>query len=280
MYVCYSFKKLFVFYKTNKVIFLKSNLFIGKGNYKIIEGRKVMKKSTEMRKELVLGLIVLFLITTVIPITESLPIEKEQTMKTMSCSDGIIVSGWLGENGWYKSSVVLTLNVTGPINHTYFKIDDGAWMEYTMPVVVSSEGYHTACFYYVDHWGQYHMYNATFKIDKTLPDIFLTKEMIGLGQIKFVANVSDAMSGVWRVEFYVDDELMFTDFDFPFESNVFWAGKHNVVAIVFDFAGNSDIGVMSTPYVLNSIQKSLHHIYCFYYGFRITFMESFAFATS
>ncbi|MCX6670631.1 MAG: hypothetical protein NTX92_01750 [Euryarchaeota archaeon] len=149
-----------------------------------------------------------------------------------------------------------------------------------MPVLVTGDGYHTACFYYVDHWGQSHMYNATFKIDKTLPDIFLTKETIGLGQIKFVANVSDAMSGVWRVEFYVDDEPMFTDFDFPFESNVFWAGKHNVVAIVFDFAGNSDIGVMSTPYVLNGIQKSLHHIYCFYYGFRITFMESFAFATS
>jgi hypothetical protein len=229
-----------------------------------------MKKYTQVRKKLIIGLITVSLSMTLMPITGSLLTEKELSMKVMSCSDGIIISGWMGENGWYKSGVVLTLNVTGPINHTYFKIDDGDWIEYTMPVLVVGDGYHTACFYYTDLWGQIHMYNASFKIDTTLPEITLTKETVGLGQIQFVANVSDAMSGVWRVEFYIDDELVFTDFDAPFESDVFWSGNHNVLAFVFDFAGQSDAADLITPYVLGNVgmncnptEKSATTINCF-----------------
>lgn len=219
-----------------------------------------MKKYTQVRKKLIIGLIALSLSMTLIPITGSLLTEKEHSvvMKnwpselTTSWPPHIHISGMIGENGWYVSGVVVTL-LDFPLSHIYINIDDGGWFEYIMPVCVTGDGYHTACVYYIDGWGQSHMYNASFKIDTTLLEITLTKETVGLGQIQIVANVSDAMSGVWRVEFYIDDEPVFTDFDAPFESDVFWSGNHNVVAFVFDFAGHSDAADLITPYVLGSM---------------------------
>ena len=217
-----------------------------------------MEKYAQVRKRLIIGLIVLSLSMTLVPIVGSLSIEKEKPMM-MNCSDGIVISGTMGENGCYISSVLITLNFTNWYYHIYYQIDDGGCCEYMVPIIVDTDGEHTVWVSCFDQEGNVEaVFNATFKIDKTLPDITLTKETLGLGQIKFVANVSDAMSGVWRVEFYIDDEPVFTDFDFPFESPWVWSGKHNVVATVFDFAGNSQIDCMSTPYVLGNIGMSLN----------------------
>ncbi len=215
-----------------------------------------MKKGLQGRKKLIIGFIILFLSMTIFPMTEGQSVEKDTSIKTISCLNGIIISGWMGENGWYRSGVQITWNYTGPVNHTYYKIDNGTWQEYTVPIFVDTEGIHTVWMYLIDH-GEYYSDNATFKIDKTNPEITLAKEDVGFGQVKFVANVSDAVSGVWRVEFLVDDEPLFTDFDAPFESDVFWAGDHNVVAFVFDVAGNSKADDLTTPYVIENIWKSL-----------------------
>jgi len=226
-----------------------------------------MTKYTQVREKLIIGLIALSLSMTLIPITGSHLIEKEHSILTKnwpselttSWPPHILIRGTMGENGWYVSDVVVAL-LDFPLSHIYIKIDDGTWIEYTMPVLVTGDGYHTTCFYYIDPWGQSHMYNATFKIDTTLPEIILTMATVGLGQIQFITNVSDAMSGVWRVEFYIDDEPLYTDFDAPFESEVFRAGNHNVVAFVFDFAGHSDAADLITPYVLGSVEMNCNPI--------------------
>ncbi len=217
-----------------------------------------MKKYTQVRKKLIIGLIALSLSLTLIPIVGSLPIEKNYLVMTLDCLGGIEIGGFMGENGWYISCVQIILNFfkswPDGVNHSYYKIDGGDWIEYIYPIYYCGEGYHTVWAFYFDQWGNPSpIYNATFKIDTTLPEITLTKETVGLGQIQFIANVSDAMSGVWRVEFYIDDESVYTDFDAPFESDVFWAGNHNVVAFVFDFAGQSDAADLITPYVLGSM---------------------------
>lgn len=247
-----------------------------------------MKKGLAGRKKLIVSFIISFLCMTLIPMTGGQSSEKEISMKTMSCLDGIIISGGMGENGWYRSNVQITWNYTGPVNHTYYKIDNGAWQEYTVPIIVDTEGMHTV---WMRMDGVNHTYNASFKIDKTNPEMTLAKEDVGFTQVKFVANVSDAVSGVWRVEFLVDDEPLFTDFEAPFESDVFWVGNHVVVATVFDFAGNSEIEDLSTPYALENLRSDFNpvemstpsrdfHLQQKYYGFRITFMESFACATN
>jgi hypothetical protein len=96
-----------------------------------------MKKYTQVRKKLIIGLITLFLSMTITPITGSLPIEKEQSIMTMSCSDGIILNGTMGENGWYISPVIITFdNENGSWVHCFVQINGEDWFEYTGPIVV------------------------------------------------------------------------------------------------------------------------------------------------
>ena len=79
-----------------------------------------MKTFTLVWKKLVIGMITMFLSMALIPITGSLPIEKEQSMMTKSHSDGIILNGTMGQNNWYISPVTITF-VTD--NRTFLKID-------------------------------------------------------------------------------------------------------------------------------------------------------------
>ena len=70
-----------------------------------------MKTVIHVWKKLVIGLLVLFLSMTIQPIAGSLPIEKEQSMMTKGCSDGIILNGTMGQNGWYISPVIITFEM-------------------------------------------------------------------------------------------------------------------------------------------------------------------------
>ena len=214
-----------------------------------------MKKYTQMRRKVCIGLVVLSLGLTLVPLTGSLPIETKESMLT-NRSDGIVISGMMGENGWYISPVVIVLNYSGEPNHTYWKLDNGAWQEYTVPICIDMEGEHMIWFLVYTQEGNV-TFNASFKIDQTLPEISLLKEKTGFGQMKFVANVSDAISGVSRVEFYLDDEPLFTDYESPFETHVVWFGNHDVVAIVYDVAGLSEADNLSTSSVFSTIQPTM-----------------------
>jgi len=213
------------------------------------------------RKCLAIGIILLLLGLGTLPMVESVPIEKENSVISKSYLDDIVISGTMGENGWYVSSVTITfVDGNGTWVRCFVKIDSGNWFEYFGPLVVSSDGVHTVWWFYIDQWGiQSPVYSVTFKIDTTPPEISLMKERTGINKIKFIATVCDAISGIWRVEFYLDDELQFTDYDFPFEWTWDGSGNHNVTATVFDFAGNSASSSMSTPYILSFIQNSYHN---------------------
>ncbi len=58
-----------------------------------------------------------------------------------------------GENGWYVSDVTISLNATDEtgVNITYYRIDNGSWMEYAGEFNITSEGGHIISFYSVDH---------------------------------------------------------------------------------------------------------------------------------
>jgi len=219
-----------------------------------------MKKYTQVRKKLVIGIIALFLSMTFIPITGSLPIEKELSIMTKGCSDGIILNGTMGQNNWYISPVTITF--VDDNNRTFIQIDGGDWFEYTVPIVVSSEGLHIVRWYYVDQWGnQSPVSSVTFKIDMTPPMITLTIERIGIFEIEFYATVSDNTSGVWYVEYYSDDVLIGTDITPPY---VFvWVvtvfEKHTGKVIAYDIAGLNASSTMSSSYDLCHIQSRFLH---------------------
>lgn len=166
------------------------------------------------------------------------------------------LTGTMGQNNWYVSDVTVTLSATDPpagkspfiVNHTYYKIDSGAWIQYITPFVISTDGQHTVSYYSVDKTGNTETTKTvSFKIDKITPTITLTKEQIDLFNVKFIAQVSDETSGIDRVEFSVDGVVQYTDTQSPYEWTWTGLGDYTVTATAYDVAGNSQSQSMSTP---------------------------------
>jgi hypothetical protein len=161
-------------------------------------------------------------------------------------------SGTTGNNDWYINNVHIILNASDDLSGvggTFFKIDDSQWTNYTIPVIITLDGEHQLWYYSVDQAGNIEPIKGPFgfKIDKTPPTITLTKQQIDLFNVKFTAEVSDATSGINRVEFSLDGVLQYNDTQSPYEWTWTGLGDHTVTATAFDFAGNSQSQSMSTP---------------------------------
>ena len=122
-----------------------------------------------------------------------------------------------GENGWYVSDVNVTLSATDDmlgVDVTYYRINYGVWEIYTEPFTLSEDGDDILIQYYsVDNAGNVEYVKATnVDIDQTGPEIDLTYGFIGGNRWKgwdflFNATADDLISGMDRVEFYVNDTL-------------------------------------------------------------------------
>jgi hypothetical protein len=216
-----------------------------------------MKTVIHVWKKLVIGLLVLFLCMTIQPIAGSLPIEKEQSMMMKECSDGIILNGTMGQNGWYISPVIITFDDGN--NRTFIQIDGGGWFEYIAPIVISSEGPHMVDWYYIDPWGnQSSVYSVFFKIDMTPPTVTINVTRIGLFKYLLTINCSDNTSGVVLLEFYLDDALVATLTVEPWEFELeIGCGMHMVKVIAYDAAGLNGSDSASTSYSLNVQQSNI-----------------------
>ncbi len=213
-----------------------------------------MKTFPYIWKKLVIGIIAVFLSMALIPVTESLPIEKEQAMMTEDCLHDPIISGTMGQNNWYISPVTLIFEVEA----SYFvKVDQGDWFEYTVPIVVDTEGFHEVWWYYIDEYGnQSSTCSASFKIDMTPPTITITKHRIGFFKYSFIINASDNTSGVVLLEFYLDETLVGTVTAAPWEFAMEVFGNHAVKVIAYDAAGLNGSDSASTSYSLTYVQQS------------------------
>jgi len=223
-----------------------------------------------LKKGLVSGIVVLFLGMSIMPIAGSLSVEKHSSIigsvkelntmtKTESRGIYVILHGEMGENGWFISPDIyfeVIANNGSEVVAVYYRIDNGAWIEYTEPFVFPPGWFHHLEVLVYDQYGNPWYFSFEIKIDCTLPTIELQKKILSLHKMKFIADVSDEPSGVWRVEFYFDNELNFTDYDFPFEWIWTGSGNHTVTAKVFDWAGHSANSSISTPYVQSQSQSS------------------------
>jgi len=169
--------------------------------------------------------------------------------------------GTLGNNGWYTSPVTVTLTATDSqsgVMSTMYKIDSGSWTAYASPFAVSDDSNHTVSYYSVDKVGNVETTKTiNLKIDRTKPTLTLTKQEIGLLEIKFTAQASDETSGIARVEFFLDGQLQYNDTQAPYEWTWTGIGNHQVTATAYDLAGNSQSQSMSTPYSFNLCMKSV-----------------------
>ena len=124
----------------------------------------------------------------------------------------VVFNREIGENGWIVSNVSIPIFYESDrINRVYYQINDGEWMLYTDPLVISEDGIYVFSWYAVDSEG----YTSTpdsisFKVDQTPPFIDLSYEIVGEVQWEswdflFTATATDDMSGMDRVKFYLDD---------------------------------------------------------------------------
>jgi len=159
-----------------------------------------------------------------------------------------------GDNLWLINVSIPIFYETDRIDKVYYQFNDGGWILYTDPVI-PSDGINLFSWYVVDSEG----YTSTpdsissFKVDMTLPEINLfstnmIRKFLEKNKIKFVASVYDITSGIDRVEFYENYtgiKPRFVDYNIPFEW--IWTGSSNkeIIAIVYDNAGNSNNSSMN-----------------------------------
>jgi parallel beta-helix repeat protein len=175
-----------------------------------------------------------------------------------------VFNGIAGDNGWYISPVVVTLNAqddSSGVAYTNYKIDDDGWINYTGSFTVTQDGVHAISYYSVDRVGNAETsHDVPLYLDATAPAIQLTATPQNLLKTKWllVANVSDDTSGVARVVFYVAGELLGNVTTAPYE--FLYEGTNSPAqAIVYDSAGNSQISneVEETSYEINGQQQSI-----------------------
>lgn len=222
------------------------------------------------RKCLVCVIVVLFLGISITPIAGSMPIEKSSAKPLNSLMQpgpwevNWTINGTMGDNGWYISPITFTCTYDHDnIAAVYYMINYNGWQLYTEPFTVYDQGRISFMWYWVDYHGNVETPHGPYiiSIDYTPPVIQLTVEKIGFMKWKFTAIAGDNISGVEKVEFYLDNQFLGNATSLPYEWLWTGIGSHTVTAIAYDFGGlsSSSSKVLSCAQSQN-IQSNLNHI--------------------
>lgn len=169
------------------------------------------------------------------------------------------------KNGdWYASNVTVTLNATDAtsgVSEVSYQVDNGTWTTYTGPFTLTENGKHNVSFYAIDNAGNEEEEQlVAVNIDKHKPSLTVLRPVEGrlylwgqdtistvsgttviVGAIQVEVNATDNVSGIDRVEFYVDSELQNTSTQAPYtwlwDDRAFFRKTLRVVA--YNNAGNT-----------------------------------------
>ena len=121
-----------------------------------------------------------------------------------------------GDNGWYVTPVTVTLEAMddmNEVNTTYYSINSGPWVIYEEPFLLTEDSLYDIVYFSVDDAGNIEFPKlATVKLDQTPPLINLKIKIIRGNPIQgwmvqLTVLAIDNMSGMERVEFYLNDAL-------------------------------------------------------------------------
>ena len=156
-------------------------------------------------------------------------------------------SGTVGADGWYRSSVSVTLSAVDDlagVAGTLSRVDGAAWQTYSGPVPVTGDGSHQVEFRSTDAAGNAESArNISFRIDATYP--VTTHGLAGTlggsdwytGPVDVSLTASDATSGVASTSFRVDGGAWQPYAD---PVRVIGNGSHKVDYASTDLAGNAE----------------------------------------
>jgi hypothetical protein len=176
-----------------------------------------------------------------------------------------------GDNGWYVTPVIITLEAIDDmsgVRTTYYSINSEPWRIYEEPFVLTEDSLYNIVYFSVDYAGNMEFPKlGNVKVDQTPPFINLTYKVIGNPmqgwEFIFTATAVDHMSGMDRVEFYLNDGLQsVVTGPGPFYLwDGFWPGGINpvVTAWGYDVAGNGASDEVVNPTVSKiRFQQSIH----------------------
>jgi len=155
------------------------------------------------------------------------------------------LNGTLGNNDIYVSNVEVTLTATDDqsgVNVTYFLNPPDPISEYTQPFIVSGQATHEISYYSIDNAGnQEQWHHIQINIDLYPPHIEIVGGWDKVQECWWVgADVLDDYSGIDRIEFFIEDELMHVVKEpptNPYGWTYQYPNDHIISATVYDFAG-------------------------------------------
>src|SRR2546427_689915 len=163
---------------------------------------------------------------------------------TIPPSTGIQMTGTLGNGGWFRSSVRITLVPTDDVSvrNTTYRIDGGPWRVYSAPFDVTEDGNHTVEDYSTDDAGNSEtIRTASLRIDSLAPAV--SPETTGVlgrdgwyrSSVNVTLQANDAQSGVAYIEYQVDRGPWIL---YSGRFAVSGDGGHSVQYLAVDGAGN------------------------------------------
>lgn len=192
-----------------------------------------------------------------------------------------------GLSGWYVTNVTVILNASdngSGVLRTYCSLLPPG-ETYTEPILISEDGEYFIYFYSIDYAGNVEFpKSVVLKIDKTPPVVMTTVERIGLRKWLITVEASDALSGINKVEFYLNDILQDTlsgAGPFLWSFIFVWRQTHCKLKIIgHDIAGNNvsdspmNLSTLTWSWAIGeqSIQQMTHFFY-FLNGICITHLE-------
>jgi hypothetical protein len=200
--------------------------------------------------------ILVLLIMNLVPILNSQPAIQEQSREMQGRSDLINISGWMGENGWYRGGVMIAIHPPEGAGPVFYQINDMGWSMYMTPVIIDSDGWFTfSCFYMDAQGNQSEIYTVCFGIDKTPPVVHLVIQKIDWFRYQIILECYENMSGVVSVELYIDDVLIgeYTTAPYDFIVDIRMVRNCVVEFVVYDAAGNNGSAVHIFPYAVSCV---------------------------
>ncbi len=173
--------------------------------------------------------------------------EVNTTLDITPPTTNLNLSGSLGDNGWYNSSVSITLTTSDSsgVNAKYYRIDGGKWNAYNGSFNISDDGIHTIEFYSIDNASNMETTNSTtVKIDMSLPTTSIS--VIGTignngwytSDVNISLSSSDTFSGIHYLNYSVDGQAWQT---YTGSFSISSEGTHTIEFNATDFAGNKEV---------------------------------------
>ncbi|MFC1741739.1 beta strand repeat-containing protein, partial [Nanoarchaeota archaeon] len=148
----------------------------------------------------------------------------------------------------YTSNVSLTFSASdngdSGVNYTSYRIDAGAWQNYSTAINYGTEGTHSVLYYSVDTAGNVEAtINTTFTIDTTGPTLSITAPAADAnvsGTIAFSVTSAAANHTVFQINGtnLTDDST--TPFSYQLNTALYTDGVYTLNAIAYDTLGNSN----------------------------------------